>query len=156
MNQPVRTGWRYFPHWTIGLLFVVVAVNGFMAYEAVGSFPGTATDADFDTSNRYDKVLADEARQAQLGWNVEASAAERRAVITLATREGAKLEGARVVAIAQRPAGGQADQRLQFRATSPGRYVADTALPEEGQWQLQIAVTEGGRQYRATRRILVP
>lgn len=156
MSTQAPTAWRYFPHWTIGALFVVVVVNVFMAYKATSSFPGTATDADFATSNRYDQVLADEARQAQMGWKLEALAEGRNAVIVLKTREGANLEGARVVANAQRPAGGEADQRLQFRATTPGRYRADAALPEEGQWELQVYVSANGREYRVTRRILVP
>lgn len=156
MSPQPRTAWRYFPHWTIGALFVVVAVNVFMAYEAIGSFPGTATDADFATSNRYDQVLADEARQELLGWKLEASVAGNIAVVELKTRDGADLEGARVVATAQRPAGGEADQRLQFRASAPGRYRADVALPVPGQWDLLIYVSSNGREYRVTRRILVP
>lgn len=156
MNQTQTSGWRYFPHWSIAALGVVVVVNVYMAYCAIHSFPGTATEADFATSNRYDAVLAAEAQQKALGWQADASVDAGRAVIVLQTREGKKLEGARVVALAQRPAGGEADHRLDFRATTPGRYVADSVLPEHGQWELQVYASVNGREFRVTRRILMP
>lgn len=148
--------WRFFPVWILAGLGLVVAVNFYMAFSAVRSFPGTATDADFATSNRYDRVLEDAARQARLGWALTAEVQGGVPAIVLKGADGKPLEGARVVATAQRPAGGQADVRMDLRATLPGRYVAARALPAEGQWDLQLYVSAGGQEFRATRRVLVP
>ena len=150
-----ETGWRLFP-WYIGAgLTVVAAVNFYMAYAAVHSFPGTATDASFATSNRYDEVLAQETRQEQLGWQITTLSEGRRPSIVLRGRDGKLMEGARVVVIADRPAGGFADQRVDYRATSPGRYVAEALLPEEGQWNLRLHITADGQIYRITKRVIV-
>jgi nitrogen fixation protein FixH len=156
MTPPPTSAWRLFPWFVTFGMGIVVAVNVFMAFQAVYSFPGTATDASFATSNRYDQVLADETRQAALGWQITTLLDGRRPAILLRTRDGKPLEGARVVVIADRPAGGTADRRMDFRAATPGRYVAETALPEEGQWDLQLHITANAQTYRATRRILAP
>ena len=150
------SGWRLFPWYIGGGMALVVGVNIFMAVQAVHSFPGTATDASFATSNRYDQVLADEARQAALGWQLEANVDGRRPFLVLRTRDGKLMEGARVVVIADRPVGGLADRRMDFRASTPGRYMAEAPLPEAGQWDLQLHITADGQTYRATRRVMVP
>lgn len=153
----VRTSaWRYFPWILAAVMAVVMAVNFGMMYEALHTFPGTATQTMFDDSNHYDKVLEAARREAALGWSLTVETAGPRLAVVLHTRDGGMLEGARVEAMAQRPLGTEPGRRLRFRATSPGRYVADAALNEEGQWDLLLAVSAGGQNYRATRRIVLP
>ena len=55
-------------------LLVVIAVNGLLIYLALDTFPGSAGEDGFDMSNDYGRVLDGAARQAQLGWHIEAGA----------------------------------------------------------------------------------
>ncbi len=56
LQKPV-TVWRYFPVAALTSLGVVVVVNTVLAYAALSTFPDLATPDDFDTGNRYARVL---------------------------------------------------------------------------------------------------
>lgn len=156
MTTATVSNWRFFP-WIVCLgLGGVAAVNGVMAWRAFATHPGVATQAMFDSSNRYDAVLEAQRTQTALGWALGLDSQERRPVVTLADAEGRPLEGARVEGLAQRPAGGAADVTIAFRAIAPGRYLAERALPEPGQWEILLSASASGRTLRATRRVLLP
>lgn len=148
--------WRFFPWIVVALLAGVAGVNGVMAWRAIATHPGVATQAMFDTSNRYDSILTTEARQHALGWTLAVTVLDGRLAADLQGADGKPLEGARVVGVASRPAGGRADVTLAFRAASPGRYVSETALPLGGQWDLLLSASAAGKELRATQRVIIP
>lgn len=155
-SRPVRSGWRWFPWAVVAVLCVVVTVNGAMAWMALHTFPGIAGRDGFDLSNNYDRVLDVAARQAALGWKLDAGAdAAGHASLTLTDRAGAPLDGARIDASAERPLGAPMHTALAFRALGAGRYVAADALPEKGQWDLSVSATVNGRAISVTRRVIV-
>jgi nitrogen fixation protein FixH len=134
----------------------VVVVNAGMVYAALHSFPGKAGDEDFALSNRYDAVLEREQQEIALGWTVVAEAdASGLAEVRLTGRDGSPLRGASVAASAERPLGARQTRVLAFHETDAGRYVADAALPEPGQWELTLSASFGGRDIAATRRVIV-
>ncbi|MCW3476762.1 FixH family protein [Limobrevibacterium gyesilva] len=147
--------WRFFPWVVAGAMGVVILVNLGMAYSAVHGFPGLAADDVFDRSNAYDKVLAASQRQAALGWSLAVSVEAGRPVVLLTGREGQPLEGARLSATARRPLGAETTSHVVFRATAPGRYVAEAPLAEPGQWDLLIAAASGQQTLRSTHRVVV-
>lgn len=151
-----RSGWRFFPLAVIGAMGVVVAVNVGMAWSALQTFPGTAVNDAFDHSNDYDKVLNAAASQAALGWSLDLALEGRVPVVRLGDRNGQVIEGARVVAIAQRPLGAEDASELAFHSDAPGRYAAASGLTERGQWDLLFTVSVGERHFHATRRVVVP
>lgn len=155
-SPPFRSAWLYFPWILAAVMALVMVVNFGMIYEALKTFPGVATQTMFDDSNHYDRVLDAAKREAALGWALELRADDRTITVMLQARDGKPLEGARVEAMAQRPLGTERGHRLAFRATAPGVYVAQSRLGEEGQWDLLLAVSQGGQNYRTTRRIVLP
>jgi nitrogen fixation protein FixH len=153
---PRRSAWRFFP-WAIGAsLGLVMVVNFGMIYAALHTFPGKAGSDGFDLSNHYDAVLDSVARQAALGWKLEAAAdAERRPWLSLVDKDGRALAGAHVEATAERPLGATNTTHIAFREQAPGRYVAETPLNLPGQWDLSLVTDAGGHEVITTRRIIV-
>jgi nitrogen fixation protein FixH len=152
---PPPTPWRFFPLAAIAALGVVVAVNGVLAWAALSSFPGLAVEDDFATSNRYDRILDRASRQAALGWTVEAGAEAGAPVLRLARPDGAPLDGAAIIATAQRPLGPPETAQTGFTGEGGGRYRAAEALGRPGQWELLLSITLDGQTLTATRRIVV-
>ncbi|MDA8251062.1 MAG: FixH family protein [Rhodospirillales bacterium] len=150
-----RSVWRFFPWAVVGAFVVVFAVNGGMVWAALSTFPGIAATDAFDHSNHYDEVLAAAARQATLGWRVEAGTEAGRATLALTDRAGQPLVGAAIAATARRPVGPDQTTPLGFHEVAPGRYLADAALPDPGQWELRLAVTRGGATLHAAPRVVV-
>ena len=149
------TVWRWFPHGLIGAMAVVFAINGYMIYDAYSTFPGVAGRDGFDLSNEYQRVLATAQQQAALGWQIEAdSTQDHYPVLLLTERYGAPLSDATITAQAERPLGPVEATPLTFHAIADGRYQADTTL-FSGQWDVMLTVHADGRQYSATRRLIV-
>lgn len=148
--------WRWFPLALMGGLGVVILVNAGMVFAALKSFPGKAGSQDFELSNRYDAVLQRSERDATLGWTVQATTdGARLPVVVLTERDGKPLRGASLEGMAERPLGPTETQHLAFHESTAGRYVADTVLLEQGQWELTLSASAGGRQIAATRRVVV-
>jgi nitrogen fixation protein FixH len=138
----------------LAMLFVV-AVNARFIYVAIATFPGAASNDDFDTSNRYNSVLAGVAAQNALGWTEQARADGSTATIDLTGPDHRPLAGAIVTAGAERPIGTAAPLDVAFREAVPGHYVATTVFPQAGQWDLRLRIAADGHQVRVTRRVIV-
>jgi nitrogen fixation protein FixH len=148
------TVWRWFPAGLIAAMGLVFAVNGYMAYDAVTTFPGTAGQDGFDLSNNYDRVLATAQRQAGFGWQIEADVASTRyPMLRLADRNGTPL-AADIDAYAERPLGSPDPTVLKFQPIGNGRFQASTTL-FSGQWDIMLTIRADGRLYSATRRVIV-
>jgi nitrogen fixation protein FixH len=149
------TAWRWFPAGLIASMAVVFAINGYMVYDAVSTFPGAAGQDGFDLSNEYKRVLATAQQQAALGWRIEADAtAAHVPVLHLTDANGKPLVAASIEAQAERPIGPVDATALSFRPIEGGKYQADTTL-YSGQWDIMLTVHASGRQYSATRRVVV-
>ena len=149
------TVWRWFPHGLIATMGVVFLVNGYMVYDAYNTFPGVAGQDGFDLSNEYKRVLATAQQQAALGWQVETGVTDERfAALRLMDRTGAPLIATEISAQAERPVGPVDSTALTFRSTGDGHYQTDTSL-YSGQWDIMLIVHADGREYRATRRVVV-
>jgi hypothetical protein len=79
------TVWRWFPLGLIAVMGLVFAVNGYMVYTALSSFPGIAGTDGFDLSNGYGRVLQAAAQQSALGWRIESGLDETRHPLLLLT-----------------------------------------------------------------------
>jgi nitrogen fixation protein FixH len=147
--------WRLFPQWLIGTMGIVFLVNAYMVYDAYRTFPGVAGTDGFDLSNQYNQVLVAAHQQAALGWQIEAEVtSEHYPVLRLTDRNGAPLTEADISARAERPLGPEDATALTFRPIGDGRYQTDTSL-FSGQWDVMLTVQADGRQFNATRRVVV-
>ncbi len=149
-------GWRWFPIGLIGAMAVVFAINGYMVYTAVQSFPGEAGTDGFDLSNDYGKVLKAVSRQAALGWTIDAGVdPTAHPQLRLSGPNGAPLPQAVITATVERPVGPDETTHLTFHPEGTVRYVADATLPR-GQWDMLLTVSSNGQTVTATRRLMVP
>ena len=118
--------------------------------------PGKAGEEDFDLSNHYDAVIEREQREAALGWTRGSADGRSGPAGGEATdRDGSPLHGASVAASARASARRTGRRALVFHGTDTGRYVADAALPAQGQWELTLSASAGGHDMAATRRVIV-
>ena len=155
MIQVSARTWKRFPHYMIGTMLMVAGVNVWFISAAVRTFPGTVSNDDFDTSNRYNAVLAAAAAQDALGWTERAAAEHGTPTIDIANRDGRALTGATVEASAERPVGNDTPVQLAFREARAGHYVASTVLGQPGQWDLKLRARLDRLDIRVTRRIVV-
>lgn len=149
-----KSAWRFFPLAIVAFLLTVVAVDAGMIFTAVHSFPGAADDHAFDTGNKYNEILENVARQAKLGWQLDVKVVSNDIEVTLTDQNGALLSGAAVEAIATHPVGPAQPTSFAF-SPQGARYVAKSALPAPGQWDLGLTASVGDIKYRATRRVVV-
>lgn len=157
-SPPRRSSlWRYFPLAVILCMAVVVAVNAGMIYAALHTFPGAAGDDEsFALSNHYDTVLEQQQSEATLGWVITAETDDTgRVVVTLANREGVPLRDATLTVSAERPLGAPQTRELRLQSVGHGHYVADTPLPQPGQWQLTLSASTADHAMTVTRRVIV-
>jgi nitrogen fixation protein FixH len=148
-------GWRRFPRYMIGAMLAVVVVNAVFISAAIHTFPGAASNDDFDTSNRYNTVLDAAAAQDALGWTERAIAEHGQTMLDLADREGRPLSGVLIECIAERPLGTDAAKPMMFHEVSPGHYVASAVADLGGQWDLKLHLRLDRHEAWVTRRIVV-
>jgi nitrogen fixation protein FixH len=153
--RPSRNLWLYFPWFIVAAMGVVVAINCFMVWSALHTFPGNAGSDGFNLSNHYDAILERVKQEVGLGWAVQAAVDQAgHPVVELTDRSGTALAGAEIAATAQRPLGDQHTRQVRFTEVSPGHYRGDVALDKQGQWELEIWVTADGQELGTTRRIM--
>jgi nitrogen fixation protein FixH len=146
--------WKNFPRYLIAAMLFVMLVNARFIYVAVTTFPGEASSNDFDTNNRYDKIMVAVEAQNALGWSETAGVQGLAAFVDLTGPDHQKLAGAVLTGTAERPIGTDAPVAMAFHETAPGHYVADRALPMPGQWDLKLRIAQGGHNALVTRRIV--
>ena len=145
---------RWIPGVFIGLMLLVVVVNGSMAWLALRSFTGVTTPRAYDRGRTYNDVLAEAARQDALGWRAEISLANTTLRLHVTDAAGNPVAG-RVEGLLQRPLTAQA-YPLEFHPAGPGHWQAEAAPGLPGQWQARLTLfgREGPFDIRA--RLLLP
>ena len=133
----------------VGGFAIVIAVNLFMAYQAVRGFGGTVVDNSYVASQNYNAWLHKAEASRQLGWEVRAArGADGRVVL----ETGGVPAMASIAAEAERPLGEREVTRLEFAPAGDGRWVSDAALAE-GRWQMRIAIIAGGQEWAGERHL---
>jgi nitrogen fixation protein FixH len=154
-NTMGTTSWRWFPAWLIFTMGLVFAVNAYMVYTSLSTFPGEAGTDGFDLSNGYGRILDSERVQAALGWHVDASVdTDRRPLLLLTDQAGNPINDLRIEAIVERPVGPPERTTLSLQDLGDGRLRSDTTL-FSGQWDLLLTVHSGEHVYATTRRLIV-
>jgi nitrogen fixation protein FixH len=123
----------------------IIAVNVFMAYSAVSTFPGMEVDSSYADSQTFDdRRYAQEA----LGWNASVEIpGDGTLVLHLVDGAGQPVAPAELTALLTRPTNREADQLLQLSRVN-GAFVAPATL-SDGQWRLRLTGTaRDGTEYR--------
>ena len=122
---------------------IVIAVNLFMAYNAVGGFHGTVVDNSYVASQKYNGWIEKAEASKALAWQVMPQRrADGRVVLeTLGLPEGAVIE-----VEAERPLGQRETLALTFAPQGQGRWLSTEALAA-GRWQLRMAIRAPGAEW---------
>lgn len=124
---------------------VVFAVNGYMIYRAIGSFPGLATESSFRDSQRFNSEIAAAQAQVDRGWHVVADATHTgddavTIVLTARDRDDKPLTGVTFAARLEHPADRHHDKHVELSpvAGASDRYEGHLAAVTPGKWGLVI------------------
>jgi len=153
-----RSG-RFIPWLFVAGMAVVFAANGALIYFAAHSWTGLEVEHPYEDGVGYNKALAAEARQEQLGWTVEArlSGPADAAVLTVTVTgsDGNPLRDVDVRAKLERPIGAPETQRIELQPTGTGAYAATAAALHPGQWDAEITAMRGTERMLVTRRVVL-
>jgi nitrogen fixation protein FixH len=141
-TQAAFTGRRMALIFVVGFA-IVIAVNLFMAYQAVSGFHGTVVDNSYVASQKYNGWLAKAEASRRLGWTADALRRADGRVVLATTGVPA---GATIAAEAERPLGDRVVIRLAFAPDGEGRWISDKPLAE-GRWQMRIAIKAPGQEW---------
>ncbi len=143
--------WRFFPLWMIGALLLVVAVNSYMIYQAISTFPGLVDEHAYDTGNNYNAIMDSASRQAALGWQLNVNVKGRELKVSLVDAKGKAIDGLNLSAIANRPLGAPETTPLKLNVDG----TADVSALGAGQWAIAINASAHGATYRTIRRVVI-
>jgi len=157
-RAPVRRS-LWIPGLFIGLMLIVVAVNGTMIFFAEHTFSGLDTEKYYQEGIDYNATLKDAAASAALGWTAKASiepnGAAYRVRVAIGDKSGAPLSGLNVSLHLVRPVSTAMDQFLDLKPIAAGVYGADVQLPALGAWELRLGATGGKATWQSTQRLFV-
>lgn len=151
---------RWIPWLFAGLFGVVLVVNGSMIFMAFATFPGLETTNAYQRGLAYNRQLDAVDQQEALGWKVDFAFAQDgprqgQLQLDLEDRLGNLIQDALVRARFVRPTHEGVDRTVMLEHQVGGRYEASVALPLEGQWVIELAVSAGGETYHLSERVFL-
>jgi nitrogen fixation protein FixH len=138
------TGWHVLAIF-VGGFGIIFAVNFYMAYSAVSTFPGMEVSSSYADSQTFD-----ERRDAQeaLGWNASVALDGDMLILTLVDAAGRPVYPAELDALLTRPTNRTEDQALELTRGPNGVLTAPVEV-SEGRWRLRLTgVARDGTEYR--------
>jgi nitrogen fixation protein FixH len=120
----------------IAFFGVIITVNLFMAYMAVGTFPGMDVKNSYVASQSFDD---DRAAQEALGWNVSVTYQDGELQVAVVDPSGQPANVAKLDAIVGRPTHVRDDQTPEFQQRG-GVFKAPLKL-NPGLWNLRMEAT---------------
>jgi nitrogen fixation protein FixH len=158
LTPPQRKS-MWIPALFVGLMLLVVAVNGTMMFFAQSTFSGLDTTTAYQEGIEYNAILKEAAASAALGWTAKTTFTPgiggRHFAVTIADKAGKPVEGLHVVGHLVRPVSTAFDQRLTLRQEGNGIYGADAVLPANGSWELRLEATGGVADWQTVQRVFV-
>ena len=142
------------------LILVAVAALGAVVaaiYVGTRTFEGTVVSDPFEAATHYDEARH---HAEALGWTLSLESAALRVGpqplrFSLASRDGAPLEGAEARVRLSRPGNAWQDQTVAARPDGPGRFAAPVTFPAAGIWDLEIRASRGPDRLAFERRVQV-
>ncbi|PCD78046.1 FixH family protein [Pseudothioclava arenosa] len=120
----------------VGAFGLIIAVNIFMAYKAIGTFPGLETENSYVASQTFD---ADRAAQEALGWRVEPTYENGFLSLVIRDAQGLPARVSELKAVVGRTTFSGDDVEPEF-AYKGGLFIAPLAL-EPGAWLIHLEAT---------------
>jgi nitrogen fixation protein FixH len=138
-----------------GAFALIIGVNVFMAYSAVGTFPGLEVKNTYVASQTFD---ADRKAQEALGWDVSAALDGPDTVtLTILAPGGQSARVEAIDATIGRATQRTDDQVLSFEQNDRGVHVASVTPLDTGKWELRfVATAASGVQFRQRIALIIP
>ncbi|MCF3972291.1 FixH family protein [Paracoccus salsus] len=121
---------------TVSAFGVIIAVNLFLAFKAVNTFPGLEVPNSYVASQSFDR---ERNAQAALGWTVTPSYDGQQLTLAITDAQGLPAPVERLAATIGRPTHKRADRVPEFRYEG-GLYTAQLEL-EPGIWNIHVVAT---------------
>lgn len=138
-----------------GAFALIIGVNVFMAYSAIGTFPGLEVDNSYVASQTFD---ADRAAQEALGWEVTAALDGNTAVqLNIIGPDGQPARVEAIEATLGRATERTDDQDLAFVQNDRGVHVASLEPLDFGKWELRfVATAANGVPFKQRIQLIIP
>lgn len=138
---------------TVSAFAVIIGVNLFMAFSAVGTFPGLETKNSYVASQQFDKLRA---AQEALGWSVKAEVEGEQLIIDIRDGDGTPVEVLRLTGVFGRATHVKDDQVPEFSRGSSGAYVAHVGDLGGGYWNFRMEATaKDGTPFQQLKQIYI-
>jgi nitrogen fixation protein FixH len=129
---------------TLAFFGTIIAVNVFMAFKAVGTFPGLEARNSFAVSQTFER---DRAAQQALGWTLETTYRDGLLMLDLRDSNGAPAPVAELSATVGRATIASDDIRPAF--VRVGDVYEAKAPLTKGKWMVRLeALAEDGTRYQ--------
>lgn len=138
---------------TVSFFAVIITVNGFMAWQAVSTFPGLEVRNGYISSQTWDAEMA---AQSALGWQLAAAydAGLGRLELVFTDRDGQPASLSGLTVLVGRPTSTRNDAYPVF-SNDGGAYRAPLTL-DPGKWMLKVeAVAPDGTRFRQRHDLMV-
>lgn len=138
-----------------GAFALIVGVNVFMAYSAIGTFPGLEVGNSYVASQSFD---ADRKAQEALGWTVKGGLEGEEAVaLSIIGPDGLPARVEAIEGMIGRATQRQDDQTLAFVRNDRGDHIAPITPLDAGKWELRfVASAANGVQFKQRIEIIIP
>lgn len=137
-----------------GAFALIVGVNVFMAWNAIGTFPGLEVDNSYVASQTFD---ADRAAQEALGWETAVAVEGNTVQLTILGPDGKPARVESVEGTIGRATQRSDDQALVFRQNEFGAHIAEVAPLDFGKWDVRfVATAVNGTPFRQRLQIVLP
>jgi len=148
---------RLWPLAIVGVLVITVGANAVLLYQASGRDAAAIEPDYYRKAVAWDSTLAQQAKNAALGWRLDAAfgAPERDGTpltVRLADARGMALADAAITVEAIHNAEGSRRLHAALRPASGGAYAALLPLAHRGLWELRFEVVRHGERFTATLR----
>jgi len=158
-QQRELTGWTVFGL-IVAFFGVIVAVNAFMAHEALSTFGGVDTDSSYRAGQVFEREVAMAKAQDAQHWQIDAKVTTPSAgdaILDIVARDasGAPLAGLTATALFARPADRRLDREVAVTQDTIGHFRGSADIAA-GQWDLVIELSrQGERLFRSKNRIVL-
>lgn len=131
--------------WMLAFFGVIIVTDAYLVYKAVSTFGGVETRDAYRRGLTYNTRIAEEERQAALGWSHDVTIADdgERLEVMLRDATGAPIDGVFITALLGRPATNAHDQEVQLTAVGNGRYASPVRHLDPGVWIAALVVRQG-------------
>ena len=138
----------------VGAFALIVGVNVFMAWNAIGTFPGLEVKNSYVASQTFD---AERAAQEALGWETSAAVEGDSVQLTITGPDGKPARVESIEATIGRATHRGDDQVLAFRQNEFGVHVAQVAPLDFGKWDVRfVATAANGTPFRQRLIVILP